>query len=425
MKVLLVDFDLFRAVGGGQTFYRGTILRNPRIDFYYFRKLEPEGVARPPNAHPIDLEEPYCWDAGDTGDLTPPRWTFTAFATATNIAHSAAGRSFDVVDAPDYWQYSAFLAPALARHGVDFGRQVLSMHGCVSTTRAFQWYSLGTAELSCRQLEVMQYAAVDTRYCISETYRDDWRAVSDLETYCIDPMWFFSFPERKPYVERPGPPDLNFIGRTEKCKGAHLFLQLAWWLPRALYRNAAVVGPDAIFENGDTTSNLLRAMDKMRRNDVQFHRCMTPSELSALFASKSITVLPSLYDTLNLAALESLFSGCPAMISSGAGVCRYLRARFPELPFETFDLKNQYANVPRLEEMLRQYSRHRTHLEAQLAKIDFQPQGMSLEETYRTPPSFDLAARVQLEQWYEQMYNHCAREVRNIQVPQLPLRMAG
>jgi hypothetical protein len=218
---------------------------------------------------------------------------------------------------------------------------------------------------------------------------------------------------------------LNFIGRTEKCKGAHLFLQLAWWVPRALYRQAAVIGPDIIFENGDSTSNLLRGMDKVRRNDVQFHRCMTPSELSALFASKSITVLPSLYDTLNLAALESLLSGCPAMISSGAGVCRYLRTRFPEIPFETFDINNQYVNVPRLEEMLRDYSRHRAHLEAQLSKSDFRPQGINLEEAYSTPPTFDLAARVQLEQWYEQMYNHCAREVRNIQVPQLSLRMAG
>ena len=29
MKVLIADFDLFAKVGGGQTFYRSIILKNP------------------------------------------------------------------------------------------------------------------------------------------------------------------------------------------------------------------------------------------------------------------------------------------------------------------------------------------------------------------------------------------------------------
>ena len=35
MKVLIADFDLFKKTGGGQTFYRSLIKKNPEIDFYY------------------------------------------------------------------------------------------------------------------------------------------------------------------------------------------------------------------------------------------------------------------------------------------------------------------------------------------------------------------------------------------------------
>ena len=164
-------------------------------------------------------------------------------------------------------------------------------------------------------------------------------------------------------------------------------------------------------------------MNEVRRNDVHFHRCMTRSELAVAFASKSVTVLPSLFDTLNLTALESLFSGCPTMIGSAAGACGYLRDRFPHIPFEAFDLKNVYANVPRLERILGDYPRYRANLEAGLGKSDLQPRGMCLEEAYRTPPSFDQAVRNELEQWYDQMHDQWAPHARTGQRPRL--RLAG
>src|SRR5260370_4043149 len=107
MDVLLADFDLFRTVGGGQTFYRSIILRNPRINFSYLRRAEPDDVRRPPNARAVPLQTPYevCPDAGD---VTTPLWVLPPAVLAGNVARSVAGRSFDVIDVPDYLQFGAF-----------------------------------------------------------------------------------------------------------------------------------------------------------------------------------------------------------------------------------------------------------------------------------------------------------------------------
>ncbi len=60
LRVLVVEFDLFDSVGGGQTAYRRLIAANPHIDFYYLGVEEkprtPPGGARAGNrdANPWD-----------------------------------------------------------------------------------------------------------------------------------------------------------------------------------------------------------------------------------------------------------------------------------------------------------------------------------------------------------------------------------
>ena len=55
MHVLLTSFDLFKEVGGGQTFYRNVILRNPEIQFTYLLDSEPAESPRPGECqgHPL------------------------------------------------------------------------------------------------------------------------------------------------------------------------------------------------------------------------------------------------------------------------------------------------------------------------------------------------------------------------------------
>ena len=117
MRVLIADFDLFRAVGGGQTFYRAIIEKNPQINFFYLTIKEAADAHRAANAHPIRYECEYLnrqWT--HYCDILPPRWSLSAFLLASNLAWSVRGREFDVVDLPDYQQFGYFLPAALAHH---------------------------------------------------------------------------------------------------------------------------------------------------------------------------------------------------------------------------------------------------------------------------------------------------------------------
>ena len=117
MKVLITDFDLFAKVGGGQTFYRSLILKNPHIDFYYLTEQEKKAVPRPNNAYPIPYQEKYfLTDLNNFVDVNPPKWVYRSFIRASNIAASVAGMQFDLIDSPDYEQWGIFLRPALNYH---------------------------------------------------------------------------------------------------------------------------------------------------------------------------------------------------------------------------------------------------------------------------------------------------------------------
>jgi glycosyltransferase involved in cell wall biosynthesis len=241
-------------------------------------------------------------------------------------------------------------------------------------------------------------------------YRDEWRAVDPVHAPVLDPLWFFDVPPLQPYQDRVGPPDLNFVGRCEKRKGPDIFVQLAWWLPRSSYRAANLIGPQNYDRDGTSSDVHLRQMIQNRRlTGVDLVRCMTPAELDQVYATKSVTVVPSVYDTLNLVALESLLSGCPTAIGSGAGVCRYLREQYPALPFEEIDVVNWYESFPRLEVVLRNYEDYRRRLHNAIAEQDLRPRGQRLIDAYQTPPAYDRVLRARVSEWYRRLSRRASK----------------
>jgi glycosyltransferase involved in cell wall biosynthesis len=414
MRILIAGFDLFQSVGGGQTFYRGAIEKNPDIEFFYLRDKEPESAPRPANAHPLPYKAVYA-PASLAGFAEPdvPGWLIHDFLTTNNIARAAAGRSFDVVDTPDYERYGHLMPGALARHGASAGKVVLSMHGAISTTLALNWGGTGTPMTYLVNLERLQYSAVDGRYFISPWYRDEWKGYSPLPAHDLDPMWIFTPPPRKAYSPNPGPPTLLLVGRTEKRKGPHLFVQMAWWLPADSFREAVVIGPAVTDTNGKSSNDYIRELAEMRKigHRVRIEPTKTHDELAALYASNAVMVTPSVYDTLNLVAIESLFAGCPTVIGTGAGACQYLRERFPGLPFVECDLHQFYAQLPKVESVLREYDRHRDELAAALDKADLTPRTSPLADIYRAAPAFDAEARAE-SNWYDRKLGECLQVSR-------------
>ncbi len=404
MRVLLLDTDLFATVGGGQTFYRNVILKNPDIDFFYLKQNEPSTATRPVNAHPIELREHYPWTALlNFNDINVPYWTQSLYLKANNIAASVANKSFDVVDFPDYNPIGLFLRSALQSHGVNVGRIAISMHGLISTTNALNWEGTGVPCRVTRLTEELQFATADLRYFISERYQSECYALSRLPSHYVDPLHLFSPSRKNRYERKSAAPCINFVGRTEKRKGPHLFLQMLWWLSPGSYSSASIIGPPCLGSSGTPSTQTIEKMRSARGLDVRILGSMNSSELEELFASNSITCVPSIYDTFNLVALESLFAGCPAIIGSGAGIVDYLHDRFPKIRFEILDTKCFFASIPPIEALLENYDDYRADLSTALAESDYTPQGPAVRDVYESTPARDRSISDQIDDWYLRM----------------------
>lgn len=409
MRVLIADFDLFATTGGGQTFYRSIIEANPAIQFSYLTVNEPTSAIRPANAQPIPYCELYAtadWD--DYCDATPPRHFLPAFVRANNVAYSVRGRQFDVVDLPDYEHFGIFLRPALAHHGVDCRKVALSLHGRLSSTINLNWGTEGRLNRSIVALENAQFRTVDLRYGLSRSYLDEWRSKIDVESHYLNPLQFFRFPvssQPAPSSERP---NLQFIGRTEKCKGPDVFVEMAWWLPADSYARALVVGPQSWDPSGEGSTSHLKTMIGRRFVDEKVF--VLPSanrfDLDRLFASRAITILPSRYDTFNFVALESLMAGCPTAVSNRAGACRFLEETFPHVPFIKIDMEDWRACLPEIRQVLHDYENYRGRLVDAVRTAPPAIPSRGLADIYRSEPSPEPSARSDADDWYARLVAH-------------------
>ena len=403
MKVLIAEVDLFREMGGGQTVYRRLIAAHPEIEFHYLGMEERADTLRPANAHLVPLVYPYRMSfALRPPDTHPPPWTYVNFVEASNMAASVAGREFDVVESADFRDLGAMLRPALAQHGVRFERTVLSMHGRMSKSLSVDW-SGPEGHPTLDYQERLQYRAADTRYGISPAYLDEWRQMEGLDPQYVSPLRVIDPPRPRMPIPSVEPPDVHFIGRTEKRKGPDIFLELVWWLPRELYGTASIIGPESFSLQSGHSGQYLQRMLAHRPVDVTLRPAMTPAELARLFAGRSVVFLPSRYDTLNLIALESLFAGCPTVIGTGAGVCRFLRESLSDVPWIRLDLGNVYGCLPEIRQLLENYDAHRERLVAAIERCRPVVGGSTLTEVYASPPCGDPAVRSQMDAWYGQL----------------------
>lgn len=408
MRVLIADFDLFAKTGGGQTFYRSIIEANPEIEFYYFCVSEQHGAIRPANAQSLPFRELYKAPSRfEFCDLPLSPYFLPAFAQANNVAYSARGRDFDVVDVPDYQHFGAFLRPALAKHGVGCRRIALSLHGSLSATISLNWKTEGQSSRDLADIEDAQFQAVDLRYGLSRNYLDEWRVRSGVESHYLDPRLFFRFPTPSlpaPSCERP---NLQFIGRTEKCKGPDIFVEMAWWLPQESFARALVVGPQSWDPAGvGSSSHLAKMIDRRFSSDkVTVLPAATKRDLERLYASRAITVLPSRYDTFNLVALESLMSGCPTAIGSKAGACRFLEETFPNLPFIKIDMDDWRGALPAIEAVLHGYDAYRSRLVDAVRETQLAKPRHGLLEIYQADSAKVEAVCRNMDEWYERLTN--------------------
>jgi len=365
MKILLIISNLYKSIGGGQTVYKKIVEATPDVEFFYFVTDEASGAERPPNAHPIPLLERRSLRV-----LAPP--PFASYKRhlleeADQYARSVAGRAFDIVDIPDFYTFGSALQHAFAHHDVKVGRIVLAMHGNISTSIKFNWGTNGNQLLEQRMMEEAQFKVVDGAYGISPRYIKEWQLKLNREVSYIDPTYFVNVSINRDVIADPQiKPSVYCIGRTERIKGNDLFIELVRWLKSNSFNKAAHVGDQDFSYRGIASGYLLSEIAKQRGIEVEYLPAMNHAKMRRLYSERSIVVLPVRYDTLNLVALEALFSGCPVAISEAAGVCDYLDQQHPDLPYMKIDFKDFYGAASKLQNLIDNYDQHREALLAHL-----------------------------------------------------------
>ena len=416
MKVLLIATNIYKAIGGGQTVYKKIVGSTPEIEFFYFVTDEAAGAQRPPNAHPIPL-----LDRRSLRVLVPPpfaSYKLHSLEEADQYARSVAGQTFDIVDIPDFYTFGSALKHAFAHHDVKAGRIVLAMHGNISESLELNWGSAGNQVLEQRMMEQAQFKAADGAYGISPRYINAWQSKYAREVSYIDPAHFVSASVNSDvFTDTKIKPSLYCIGRAERRKGNDLFVELVRWIKRSSFEKAAHVGDQDYSYQRIASSYLLENIAKQRDIEVEYVPTMNRAQMACLYADRSIVVLPVRYDTLNLIALEALFSGCPVAVSEAAGVCDYLDQQHPSLPYIKIDFKDFYGAASKLQSLIDNYDQHR---EALLAYLEAHPpfptapleMAAIYEEFLNAPADTKFTATTAIIPYVERGRSHKERAVR-------------
>lgn len=392
MKILLITSDLYKTIGGGQTVYKKIIESAANIEFYYFVSEESINAKRPLNANPIRLKNRRSLDV-----LSPSPYSYykvMLLREADQYARSVAGLDFDIVDTPDFYAFGNNLRVAFAHHHVKIRRFVLAMHGNISKSKELNWdlnWGINWSDNLGRQLELSsseqeQFKAADCVYGISPKYIKDWQTQFGRDVTYIDPLYFVDASINRHVKHQAfGKPSLYCIGRSERRKGNDLFVELVRWLDRDSFKEAAHIGDRDYSLKGIASSDILENIAKQRDVDIKYMSTMNKKQMHDLYAERSIVILPVRYDTLNLVALEALFSGCPIAISERAGVCDYLDQFHPELPYVKINYNNLYSAVNKIKELIENYDQHRAALLNYLQKTPpFSPESLDMSAIYQS-----------------------------------------
>jgi glycosyltransferase involved in cell wall biosynthesis len=407
-KILVLDFDLYRFVGGGQSVYQRLIALRPDDTFYYFRRLESADATRPANVIAIPYRVTY-WVRPD--DLPDGQAHFIwAYLECRNMAAAAreavgAGFDFDVADAPDYNQLGPFIRPALQAEGLRLSTVAVAMHGTLSSAFRAGWPTGQVDDpmlAEMQEREHLQFRAADARYAISASYAAQWGRCAPLEVNLLDPLCIVERADPILPARSSEPADLAFIGRRERWKGPDLFLDAAWWIERSLYRRLLLIGPDGPNHLGTGSDAILSEIARQRNLRPDMAGTWTRGEVNELFATRTLLLLPSRQDTFNLVALEAIRHGCPVVISNRTGVAQWLRSHLPELDWLITDIDCSRSAAGRADAILRDYDVCRENLVLAVQRRRLTPNAATVEGVYvpcarrdalAQQTAMDLAAR--------------------------------
>jgi GT2 family glycosyltransferase/glycosyltransferase involved in cell wall biosynthesis len=360
-NVLILDFDFFTAVGGGQTFYRRVVERNPDFVFHYPSRGPDLAIARklPANARPFAFDDTAVFKKEVArinairvpAELAPITWRLSG------VLAGVQGMCFYAVDVPSYFPVAHLVRPIGAGFGIFVGSVALAMLGWNSVS-AQHGYAGDVPDPVLQAFEIFEadsIAAADVRYVISgvEIAQTRTPVPNVVEIDMHDVLERVPLPEAEPPGE--GLPDLWYVGRLDRAKAPDLFVDLASRMP-GLFDGCHVTGPDNPWSSEQRWSERLLQAGAARGLAIRYSGMLSDEELRRrVYRGRSVVVVPSRTDAFNFVALEALQNGCPVLLSRRAGAFEFLSERHPLLVPAVMDPDNLDAAEHELRSLLENY----------------------------------------------------------------------
>jgi glycosyltransferase involved in cell wall biosynthesis len=372
MRVLVLDFDFFSAIGGGQTFYRRVVARHPHHEFHYPSRgpdlHAPLRGTLPANARPFGFDQ-----FADIGSLLPEfdgAWPNNEYGVLLcRIALAWQGSSFDIVEIPSFFPAVHLIRPIFSAYGIAVGRISLGLLGWLSVSTRNAYHDEGMNEHTQNLLDAERRSirAADIRYTISNLHAVE-NDEMDLPVTVVDmqdALEEFPMPPADPPGE--GPPDLWYVGRLDRNKGPDLFIEMAARLPRRLFRNCYLTGPDNFWANGDRWSHRLLALATRLDFPMRYVGQLSDEDLrEKVYRGRSVLVIPSRSDAFNYVAIEALANGCPLLLSKHAGAAGFLAERCPSITPPIIDPEDVDVSAKALGGLLESYPQAASSLRREL-----------------------------------------------------------
>jgi GT2 family glycosyltransferase/glycosyltransferase involved in cell wall biosynthesis len=362
LNILILDFDFFTAIGGGQTFYRRVVERNPDCLFHYPSRGTDLALAGqlPPNARPFAFDDSIGFeeDVASITALNIPVARVDLAWQLTRVLAAVQGMSFHAVDVPSYFPVAHLVRPIAAGFGILVGSVALALLGW-NTVSAHHGYAGDVPEAVVQALEIFEaesIAAADVRYVTSGIDIAQTRTpvpdVVEIDMHNV--LEHVPLPEAEPPGE--GLPTLWYVGRLDRAKAPDLFVELASRMPH-LFGSCRLTGPDNPWSSAQRWSDRLAQAAAAHGLAVQYAGLLSDDELRhRVYRGRSVLVIPSRTDAFNLVALEALQNGCPILLSRRAGAFEFLSNRHPRLTPASMDPDDLEAAERELRSMLENYA---------------------------------------------------------------------
>ena len=356
-RVLIADFDVFTAIGGGQVFYRRVAERNPSLDFYYYSCSDDVRIAGqlPANVHPVLCDPRLEMEQSVTDE---EHWVDKGYAIRVAcMANAVQGMTFQAVDVPSFFPVAHLIRPIMTAYGVTVERVALGLVGWASVSAKSGYEPTDSTVLAqIEKAELASMEAADIRYTISHGELGQNTRVPLPITVLDMHDAIEVFPSPDPTPPGSGVPDVWYVGRLDGAKGPDLFLELISRMPRHLYGRCFLSGPDDVWSAGTRWSQHLLQLAKSLGVEASYEGVLSDAEIRRrVYRGRTIVVVPSRTDAFNYVALEAILNGCPILLSERTGAYGFLRDEHPHLLPPTMEPGEMKTAAEKLEAILSNY----------------------------------------------------------------------